>query len=127
MDLYGEIILDHYKNPHHHGRLAQPSISARDTNPLCGDEIQLDLLIDDQGQILEIGFAGIGCAISQASTSMLSDELIGKSLAEAEQITNEDIYELLGVPLTPSRVKCALLGLVTMKKALTLYKLNRDE
>ena len=124
MDLYGEIILDHYQNPHHHGRLERATLSGRDSNPLCGDQIQLDLQTDKDGTIIDVGFTGQGCAISQASASMLTDELLGKSLFEAAQMTNETIYALLNVPLTPARVKCALLALVTLKKTITLDKLQ---
>jgi len=124
MDLYGEIILDHFKNPHHHGRLEHANLSARDSNPLCGDQIQLDIIADKDGVITDVGFTGQGCAISQASASMLTDELMGKTLFEAAQMRNEDVYEMLGVPLTTARVKCALLSLVTLKKAITLDKLQ---
>ncbi len=127
MDLYGEIILDHFQNPHHHGRLEHATLSGRDSNPLCGDQIQLDLQTDQDGTIIDVGFTGQGCAISQASASMLTDELIGKSLFEAAQMSNEDIYGMLKIPLTTSRVKCALLVLVTLKKTITLDKLHNYE
>ncbi len=125
MDLYAENILDHYKHPHHHGALETPTISASDANPLCGDKVQIDLKIED-GKIIDVGFSGEGCAISLASTSMLMDEIIDKKTDEAFAFTNENIYEMLGVPLTTARVKCALLGLVTLKKALTVYKLSKQ-
>lgn len=127
MDLYGEIILDHYQNPHHHGRLEHATLSGRDSNPLCGDQIQLDLQTDREGNIVDVGFTGQGCAISQASASMLTDELMGKSLYEAAQMTNEDIFRMLGVPLTAARIKCALLSLVTLKKTITLDKLQNHD
>ncbi len=125
MDMYAENILDHYKHPHHHGVLEQPTISAADANPLCGDKVQIDLKIVD-GKISDVGFSGEGCAISLASTSMLMDEIIDKKTDEAFALTNENIYEMLGVPLTTARVKCALLGLVTLKKALTIYRLSKQ-
>ena len=124
MDLYAEIILDHYQNPHHHGRLERATLSGRDSNPLCGDQIQLDLQTDREGTIIDVGFTGQGCAISQASASMLTDELMGKSLFDAAQMMNEDVYRMLGVPLSTARVKCALLALVTLKKTITLDKLQ---
>lgn len=124
MDLYGEIILDHFRNPHHSGRLERATLSGRDSNPLCGDQIQLDLQTDEEGTIIDVGFTGQGCAVSQASASMLTDELIGKSLYEAAQMTNEDVLGLLNIPLTASRVKCALLILATLKKTITLDKLQ---
>ncbi len=126
MDLYGEIILDHYQNPHHHGRLEFATLSGRDSNPLCGDQIQLDLITDRDGVITDAGFTGQGCAISQASASMLTDELIGKTLFEAVQMNSEDIYKMLNVPLTTARVKCALLSLATLKKTITLEKLQQS-
>lgn len=124
MDLYGEIILDHYKNPHHHGRIEKPTLAAEDSNPLCGDKIRLEMVLDSDGRVSDVGFSGEGCAISQASTSMLTDELIGKTLPEIQNISNENLYEWLQVPLSPARVKCALLGLVVAKKAITIYKIS---
>ena len=126
MDLYGEIILDHYRNPHHCGKLEQPSCSARDSNPLCGDMLEFELRLDREGHIADVGFTAKGCAISQASASMLTDELLGKTLEEVKNITNEDMFRMLGVPLTSARVKCALLSLVTVKKALTLHQLQHS-
>ncbi len=123
MDLYAEIILDHYQNPHHAGALEQPTVSAQDSNPLCGDKLQLDLRLDETGRILDVGFVGEGCAISQASASMLTDELIGKTLNEAEQLSNEDVYAMIQVPLSPARTKCALLSLSTLKKGILNYKI----
>ena len=125
MDLYSENILHHYKNPRNRGRLETPTIWAEDSNPLCGDKIRIDLRIDETGKINEIVFSGEGCAISQASASMLTEMVEGKNLNEAAAINNENIYEMLGVSISPARVKCALLGLVTLKKALTLYKISK--
>lgn len=121
MDLYSENILHHYKNPQNKGRIKSATISAEDVNPLCGDKIRIDLKIVDD-KIAEISFDGEGCAISQASASMLTEEVVGKSLREGIEIGNQQIYDMLGVPLTSARVKCALLALVVLKKALTLYK-----
>jgi nitrogen fixation NifU-like protein len=125
MDLYAEIILDHYKNPHHRGKLKNPTFFAEDLNPLCGDKIRLELELDSKQQVEDVAFSGEGCAISQASASMLTDEIIGKSLAEIGKITNENIYEMLQVPLSPARVKCALLSLVVLKKALFNYNAGK--
>lgn len=124
MDLYGEIILDHFKHPHHYGKLEQPTFSAEDVNPLCGDKVQLDVLLDENGKIVDIGFTGEGCAISQASASMLTDELIGKTLEEASKLHNENIYEMMQVPLSPARVKCALLSLVVLKKGILQFRMR---
>ncbi len=124
MDLYSEIILDHYKNPHNYGKLDNPTISATEDNPLCGDDIQIDLKVEND-KVTEVGFSGEGCAISQASTSMLSDKLIGMTLDEIKNFPNEEIYKMLGVQISPGRVKCALLGLVTAKKAAILSQIKK--
>ncbi len=124
MDLYAENILDHYRNPHHYGHLAQPTVAFDDSNPLCGDKIHLELLIEED-VITDAAFSGEGCAISQASSSMLLDEVIGKSMEELLAMSKEDIFEMVGVPLSTSRVKCALLGFAAMKKMLKVRGLNR--
>lgn len=112
--------MDHYRSPHNHGRLENPTASAEDANPLCGDKIRIDLRID-KNVVVDVGFMGQGCAISQASASMLSDEILNKNLKELISLPNEAVYEMLGVPLTTNRVKCALLSLVVLKKALALH------
>lgn len=122
MDLYSEIILDHFKNPHNKERLKNPSGSAEEHNTSCGDKIQLDLEIDQDGKIIKVGWDGEGCAISQAAASMLSDELIGKNVEKVKDISNDFIFDLLKVEISPGRAKCALLGLVTAKKAAILSK-----
>lgn len=126
MDLYSENILYHYKEPHHKGALEAATVSVQDANPLCGDELKIFLKIDS-GKISDVGFTGKGCAISQASMSMLTDELVGLNVTDAEKIDNEKIFEMVGVPLTTARVKCALLGLVAMKKALIIYKNAKEK
>lgn len=123
MDLYAENILDHYRNPHNKGKLEHSTVSFADSNPLCGDKIEISVRINDEGIVEDIGFTGEGCAISMASASMLTDEVINKTVDEVNSISNDKIYELLGVPLTTNRVKCALLSLVALKKALALTKL----
>lgn len=122
MDLYAENILDHYKNPHNKGKLENASASFADSNPLCGDKIEIGIRVNENGVIEDVGFTGEGCAISQASASLLTDEILGKTVAEVKALPNEKVYELLGVPLTTNRVKCALLSLVALKKALALTK-----
>lgn len=124
MDLYSENILDHYQNPRNFKTLEKPDISAEDANPLCGDKIRIDIKIDKKGTITNIGFSGEGCAISQASTSMLTEHILGKPFADIEKLANEDVYTMLGIELSPARVKCALLGLIVLKKAFTLSKYN---
>ena len=114
-DLYRENILDHYQNPRNHGTLDDPDISYEDDNPLCGDVIRIDINLDDQGRVSQVAFSGEGCAISQASASMLTEEILGKSLEDVKQISKEDILEMLGIQLGPVRIKCALLSLKVLK------------
>jgi len=114
-DLYRENILDHYQNPRNYGTLDAPDISYQDDNPLCGDVIRLDLQLDDQQQIKQVRFSGQGCAISQASASMLTEEILGKTLDEVKQISKDDILDMLGIQLGPVRLKCALLSLKVLK------------
>lgn len=118
MELYAENILDHFKNPRNYGNLKDANLKAKDVNLVCGDKITVQLKVDKKGKIQDIKFSGSGCAISQASASMLTEVVKGKTIEQAKKINNDDIYKMLAVPLSPSRVKCALLGLYTMKKAL---------
>lgn len=113
-DLYREIILDHYQHPHNHGELDNPDITFEDSNPLCGDKIRVDLKVKDN-IVQDVKFSGKGCAISQASASMLTDELIGKSLDDIKKIDKDFVFNMLGIPLSPTRVKCALLSLKVVK------------
>lgn len=117
MDLYSEIILDYFKNPRNKGELNNPTATATEFNPLCGDKVRIDISTDANGKITDIKFSGEGCAISQAATSMLTEKLLGKTLNEISKITNEDIYEMLGIPISPARVKCAIIGLIAAKNA----------
>ncbi len=110
-DMYREIILDHYKNQRNKGVLDQADFDHEELNPLCGDRLRLTLSIDENGIIREVGWDGEGCAISQAAASMLGEELIGKTLEEARSISKEDVFEMLGIPLSMNRVKCGLLAL----------------
>lgn len=112
--LYREAILDHYKHPRHKGHLEQPDIKRHDHNPLCGDEITIELKIVD-GKVVDAAFDGRGCAISQATASMLMEEVIGKSLDEIKQLDKEYILDLLGIEIGPVRLKCALLALKVLK------------
>jgi nitrogen fixation NifU-like protein len=115
-DMYRDYILDHYKNPRNSGELQGATNSYHDTNPLCGDEITMSLLIDDD-VVKDVRFQGKGCAISQASASILTEEIKGKTLAEVRAIDRQHILENLGIPISPARIKCALLGLKTLKGA----------
>lgn len=114
MNIYQEELLDHYENPSNHGTLPEPDISHEEDNPLCGDRIRIDLGVED-GIIKKVRFSGHGCTISLAAASMLTEEIEGKSLAEVKQLSRDDILEMIGIPLGPVRVKCALLPLKVLK------------
>jgi nitrogen fixation NifU-like protein len=121
-DIYRELILDYYRNPRNFGTLARFDISAHDTNPLCGDEVDIQIRVGEGQKIEEIRFSGKGCAISQASTSMLTELAKGKPLDWVKQLSKEDIFKMLGNPdLGPSRVKCALLGMKVLKTGVYGY------
>ena len=113
-DLYRDNIIDHYQNPRNYGTLEHPDISYEDSNPVCGDEIRMDLKIQD-GRVVDARFSGHGCSISQASASMLTEDIIGKTLEEVKQIDKQYLLDLLGIPLGPVRLKCALLSLKVLK------------
>lgn len=114
MDMYRELILDHARNPRHPGILSPADVDHEEHNPLCGDRLRLTLQIDSHGIIKNVAWDGEGCAISQATASLLGDEILGKTLAEVNQLTKDDIFELVGIPLTINRMKCALLSLKTL-------------
>ncbi len=114
-DLYRENILDHYRKPRFKGVLEPHTHRHKEHNPVCGDEIQIDLQVNDEGIIEHAAFSGHGCAISQASASMLLEQLQGMSLDEAKKISKDDILEFLGIPIGPVRMKCALLSLKVLK------------
>jgi nitrogen fixation NifU-like protein len=116
-ELYREYILEHYKRPHHWGELADPDLEFEDTNPLCGDELRVQLKLADDGKVEDVAFAGQGCAISQASASMLSDELIGMPADELMRLDKDFVLELLGIQISATRMKCALLSLKVVKSA----------
>jgi len=113
-DLYRDNIIDHYQNPRNYGTLEHPDISYEDSNPVCGDELRLDLKVQD-GRVIDARFSGHGCSISQASASMLTEDIIGKTLEEVKQIDKQYLLEMLGIPLGPVRLKCALLSLKVLK------------
>jgi nitrogen fixation protein NifU and related proteins len=116
-DLYRQYILDHFRDPRNHGSLDHPDIHAADTNPLCGDRIAIDLAVQD-GQVAEVRFNGRGCAISQASASMLTEKVEGASLDELRAITPQDVLEMLGVEIGPARQRCALLALKVLHEGI---------
>jgi len=116
--LYRELILDHYKNPRNHGLLDHPDALAEGQNPLCGDEVTVSVRLGEGGVIEDVGFEGRGCAISQAATSMLTDLVKGRTAAEVAAMPKEELLDEVGIPLTPVRLKCAILGLGVLKVAL---------
>ena len=114
-DMYREVILDHFKNPRHKGTLDPNDFTYEDENPLCGDKLRIDVRLDENERVKEVAFSGRGCAISQASASMLTESIVGKSLDELKQISKDDILDMLGIELGPVRLKCALLSLKVLK------------
>src|SRR5687767_13653820 len=116
-DLYRDYILEHYRRPHNFGVIDEPTASFEGSNPLCGDRITMQLGIEN-GVVERVGFTGRGCAISQASASLLTDEIKGKPLADVERLGSEDVLELLGIDISPARLKCAILSLDTLQHAL---------
>ena len=124
-DFYRENILEHYRHPSFKGTLPAPTHSHQESNPVCGDQIKVDLRVNDEGIIEEVAFSGHGCAISQASASMLMEMIHGKPLTEAKQLGKEDILAALGIEIGPVRLKCALLSLKVFKAC--AYRLSADE
>jgi nitrogen fixation NifU-like protein len=118
-DMYREVILDHYKNPRGHGLIEDADAHAEGQNPLCGDEVSIYVAFEADGDTIdEVKFKGRGCAISQAATSMLMEMVRGRSATEVATLPRDELLEEIGIPLTPIRLKCALLGLSTLKLAL---------
>jgi nitrogen fixation NifU-like protein len=116
-DLYRDYILEHYRRPHNFGVLDNATATQEGANPLCGDRITLQLRVAD-GQVAGVGFTGRGCAISQASASLLTDEIKGMPLDRATAMTSCDVLDMLGIDISPARMKCALLSLETLQGAL---------
>jgi nitrogen fixation NifU-like protein len=129
MDYYREYILDHYRNPRNYGKLDQPDVHAEDSNPLCGDQLAMDLLVEGDC-IKEVRFQGRGCAISQAAASMLSEKIEGKTVREVVALGKDDVLEDLGIDISPARTKCAFLSLRVLHRGLAIAGLetpNIDE
>ena len=120
-DIYREIILDYYRNPRNFGKLENPDIAMRDSNPLCGDELEMHINIKDN-KVSDVKFTGKGCAISQASASMLTELIMGKDFEYVKKLAKDDILDNLGLPdLGPARIKCALLSLKVLKYGVYSY------
>ena len=117
--LYREVILDHYKNPRGHGVIEDADAEAEGQNPLCGDEVSIYVAFGEDGETIEnVKFSGRGCAISQAATSMLMEMAKGRTALQVATLDKDELLAEIGVPLTPVRLKCAMLGLTTLKVAL---------
>jgi nitrogen fixation protein NifU and related proteins len=124
MDYYREYILDHYRNPRNYGKLDQPDVHSEDSNPLCGDQLGMDLVVEG-GHIKEVRFQGRGCAISQASASMLSEMIEGKTVEEVVALGKDDVLDVLGIPISPARTKCAFLSLRVLHRGLAMAGLEQ--
>ncbi len=115
-DFYRDFILDHYRNPRNYGHLERPGVWAEDLNPLCGDQIRMEMSVDD-GVVSDVRFSGKGCAISQASASMLTEAIKGMRLEDVAKLSKDVILENVGIGISPTRMKCAMLGLRVAKSA----------
>ena len=125
-DLYRDYILEHYRRPHNFGVIESPDLRWEGANPLCGDRITMTLKIRD-GRVADVAFTGRGCAISQASASLLTDEIRGKSLEDIERLTPDFVLDLLGIEISPARLKCALLSLDTLSHAVSEGAIGRAD
>ncbi len=124
MDYYREYILDHHRNPRNYGTLEEADVHAEDTNPLCGDQLRMDLQIEGD-HVKEVRFQGRGCAISQASASMLSEMIEGHTIAEIIQLGKSDVLDALGISISPARTKCAFLSLRVLHRGLAIAGLEK--
>ncbi|CAN5625405.1 SUF system NifU family Fe-S cluster assembly protein [soil metagenome] len=125
-DIYREIIMDHFRNPRNRGTLDPHDFTYEDVNPLCGDEVRIDVRVEND-RVKEIAFSGRGCAVSQASASILTEMVEGLPLDEVKAITKDDLLEEIGIPVSPARLKCALLSLKVLKAGLYGVEQTRDE
>jgi nitrogen fixation NifU-like protein len=116
-ELYRDQILEHYKRPHNFGRIDDADLEFEDTNPFCGDEQHVTIKLDGDEKVAEVAFEGKGCAISTAATSLLTDELVGMTRDELLKLPKDFVLELLGIEISATRMKCAMLGLKIVKSA----------
>jgi nitrogen fixation protein NifU and related proteins len=126
MDFYREYILEHYRNPRNYGTLEHPDAHAEDSNPLCGDQLAIDLLVEGD-RVAEVRFKGRGCAISQASASMLSEMIEGHTVDEVIKLGKDDVLDALGISISPARTKCAFLSLRVLHRSLALAGLEKPD
>lgn len=120
-DLYQEHILDHYANPRNKGHLKSPDISADSDNPSCGDKIHLEIDFDSRNKVAKVAFDGEGCMVAMASASIFTENIKGKSLADLEAITDDQVLKMLGVEVSPSRQRCALTPIIALREGLKAY------
>src|SRR3989344_1847496 len=120
--MYQEQILDHYKNPRNRGIIGNATVHHHEKNPLCGDELDVYLLIDDDKNIADVKIQARGCAISTASASMMTDKVKGKNIEEIKKMKKDDVLEMLGIPISAARLKCAILSLDTFKNAIVIFE-----
>lgn len=123
-DMYREHILDHYKHPRNFGVVKDPSVDHEANNPLCGDQIRLTFHVGANDLVDDVKFTGRGCAISQASASLLTSRVKGKPLAEIKGIDRDQVVQMLGIPISPVRLKCALLSLAVLREGIEIYEKN---
>lgn len=125
-DMYRQRILDHYRDPQNYGEIDDADVTYEDVNPSCGDEIRMYAVVDEDDEIVDVNFDGQGCAISQASASLLTEEVKGMTVEEVRDLETEDIKEMLGIELSPVRVKCAVLGLKVLEGGIVEYKKEKQ-
>ena len=124
--MYRQRILDHYRDPQNYGTIEEADVTYEDVNPSCGDEIQMYAVVDEDDEIVDVKFDGQGCAISQASASLLTEEVKGMTLDEVRDLETDDIKEMLGIELSPVRVKCAVLGLKVLEGGIVEYEKGKQ-
>jgi nitrogen fixation NifU-like protein len=125
-DMYRQRILDHYRDPQNYGEMDDADVTYEDVNPSCGDEIRMYAVVDEDDEIVDVNFDGQGCAISQASASLLTEKVKGMTVEEVRDLETEDIKEMLGIELSPVRVKCAVLGLKVLEGGIVEYKKEKQ-